>query len=62
MQDKALFYFHFDIFIFENKVAGGGGGGGGGEMQLDGQLWNALLDIKLFVIRCFQIYAIIYIN
>jgi hypothetical protein len=22
MQNKAVFYFHFDIFIFENKVAG----------------------------------------
>jgi hypothetical protein len=22
MQNKALFYFHFEIFIFENKVAG----------------------------------------
>jgi len=22
MQNKAIFYFHFDIFIFENKVAG----------------------------------------
>jgi hypothetical protein len=21
MQNKAIFYFHFDIFIFENKVA-----------------------------------------
>ena len=21
MQNKAVFYFHFDIFIFENKVA-----------------------------------------
>ena len=43
MQNKAIFYFHFDIFIFENKVAriGGGGFGGGEEMfvmQLDGQL------------------------
>jgi len=25
-----MFYFHFDIFIFENKV-------NGGKMQLDGQ-------------------------
>jgi hypothetical protein len=23
LQNKAVFYFHFDIFIFENKVAGG---------------------------------------
>jgi len=23
MQSKVVFYFHFDIFIFENKVAGG---------------------------------------
>jgi len=30
MQNKALFYFHFDIFIFENKVDGG-------KMQLDRQ-------------------------
>jgi hypothetical protein len=22
MQNKAIFYFHFDIFIFKNKVAG----------------------------------------
>jgi len=29
MQNKAVFYFHFDVFIFDNKVAGG--------MQLDGQ-------------------------
>jgi hypothetical protein len=30
MQNKAIFYFHFDIFIFENKVAGD-------KMQLNGQ-------------------------
>jgi hypothetical protein len=30
MQKKAVFYFHFDIFIFENKVAGD-------KMQLKGQ-------------------------
>ena len=24
MQNKAVFYFHFDVFIFDNKVAGGG--------------------------------------
>jgi hypothetical protein len=30
MQNKAVFYFHFDVFIFDNKVAGG-------KMQLDGQ-------------------------
>ena len=30
MQNKAIFYFHFDIFIFENKVAGR-------KMELDGQ-------------------------
>jgi hypothetical protein len=39
MQNKAVFYFHFDVFIFDNKVARG-------EMQLGGQfawlLWNAL--------------------
>jgi len=23
MQNKAVFYFHFDVFIFDNKVAGG---------------------------------------
>ena len=23
LQNKAIFYFHFDIFIFENKVSGG---------------------------------------
>ena len=23
LQSKAVFYFHFDIFIFENKVGGG---------------------------------------
>jgi hypothetical protein len=28
MQNKAVFYFHFDVYIFENKVAGG---------NLDGQ-------------------------
>jgi len=32
MQNKAIFYFHYDIFIFENKVVGVGG-----LMQLDGQ-------------------------
>ena len=31
MQNKAIFYFHFDIFIFENKVDEG-------KMQLDGQI------------------------
>jgi hypothetical protein len=31
MQNKAIFYFHFDIFIFENKVAEVQ------KMQLDGQ-------------------------
>ena len=41
MQNKAVFYFHFDVFIFDNKVSGG-------KMQLDGNLpgarllWNAL--------------------
>jgi hypothetical protein len=39
MQNKAVFYFHFDVFIFDNKVAGG-------KMQLGEQfarlLWNAL--------------------
>ena len=30
MQNNSIFYFHIDIFIFENKVAGG-------KMQLDGQ-------------------------
>ena len=30
MQNKAILYFHFDIFIFENKVAGR-------KMELDGQ-------------------------
>jgi hypothetical protein len=30
MQKKAIFYFHFDIFIFENKVTGE-------KIQLDGQ-------------------------
>jgi hypothetical protein len=30
MQNKAVFYFHFDVFIFDNKVARG-------KMQLDGQ-------------------------
>ena len=30
MQNKAIFYFHFDIFIFENKVAMA-------KMQLNGQ-------------------------
>jgi hypothetical protein len=39
MQNKAVFYFHFDIFIFENKAAWE-------KMQLDWQfaclLWNAL--------------------
>jgi hypothetical protein len=29
MQNKAVFYFHFDVFIFDNKVARG-------KMQLDG--------------------------
>ena len=31
MQNKVVFYFHFDVFIFDNKVGGGRG------MQLDGQ-------------------------
>ena len=31
MQDKTVFYFHFDIFIFENKVLSRG------KMQLDRQ-------------------------
>jgi hypothetical protein len=30
MQNKAVFYFHFDVFIFDNKVSGG-------KMQLDGE-------------------------
>ena len=30
MQNKAIFYFHFDFFIFENKVARY-------KMQLNGQ-------------------------
>jgi hypothetical protein len=30
MQNNAIFYFHFDIFIFENKAAGG-------KIQLDRQ-------------------------
>jgi hypothetical protein len=30
MQNKAVFYFHFDVFIFDNKVAGV-------KMQLDWQ-------------------------
>ena len=44
LQNKAVFYFHFDIFIFENKVAGE-------KMQLDRQfarlLWNALTYVEI---------------
>ena len=39
MQNKAIFYFHFDIYIFENKVAGD-------EMQLDGKFTRCPAAVK----------------
>jgi hypothetical protein len=38
LQNKAVFYFHFDIFIFENKVAGENA------MRRTIFMWNALMD------------------
>jgi hypothetical protein len=42
LQNKAVFYFHFDIFIFENKVAGE-------KMQLDRQFARcpAAVDLRV---------------
>jgi hypothetical protein len=45
MQNNAIFYFHFDIFIFENKAAGG-------KIQLDRQfpgLYRTSLNLTVLV-------------
>ena len=39
MQNKAVFYFHFDIFIFENKVVVE-------KMQLDGQFAHCPVAVE----------------
>ena len=39
MQNKAIFYFHFDIYNFENKVAGD-------KMQLDGKFTHCPAAVK----------------
>ena len=47
MQNKAIFYFQFDIFFFENKVARD-------KMQLNGQfaLFPAAMECRLFMCVC----------
>ena len=42
MQNKTIFYFHFDIFIFENKMAVE-------RMQLDGQFAEWLAAVEFHV-------------
>jgi hypothetical protein len=49
LQNKAVFYFHFDIFIFENKVAGENA------MRWTIFLWNALMDN--FPVECPAVYG-----
>lgn len=39
MQNKAVYYFHFAFFIFENKVAGD-------KMQLDNQFARYLASVE----------------
>jgi hypothetical protein len=50
MPSKAIFYFHFDIFIFENKVARD-------KMQLDWQfsLYPAVVECPVVTKKNIQI-------